>query len=416
MTAQTASSSLPMRAYVVSQFPEFCETFVLNEMIELEKRGVPFKVFSLKSCRDTQFQPGAREIMDRATFYAPHPLHPGHLLANLRSIFTGPGRYLATLALAFRARRGGIAVLIKTLYVFYIAAWFARIARREGVHHIHAHWASIPSSGGLCIARLAGIEFSLTAHAYDIFIDRTLLREKIQEARYLVTCTEYNKRFLLKTYPDVAPGKVEAVYHGTDMDVFARDHNVAAEKPVMLSVGRLCDTKGFPELIEACRLLREKGLDFECRIVGDGYMRDALETQIRDAGLTGQVRILGLMPREKVIEEYSQARLFVLPCVITARGDRDGLPNVIVEAMAMGLPVVGSEVSGLPEAIHHGETGLLVPPENPPALAAALEKLWNDAALRRTMGEAAAQKARATFSLRENMEKLARLTREKSCD
>ncbi len=408
------SSSLPPRAYVVSQFPEFCETFILNEMVELARRGVPFEIFSLKRCGDERFQPGARELMEASTHYAPSVFPPVVAWAHLSLAAAHPVRYFSTLFLAFHAFRGSWEVFAKTLYVFALAPWFARIAIRRGLGHIHAHWASIPSSGGLFAARLAGLPFSLTAHAYDIFIDRTLLNEKIHAAEYMVTCTRYNRRFLLETYPDVDPGKILANYHGVDLEVFDEPHDQAAEEPLILSVGRLCDTKGFPDLVEACRLLKERGLDFSCRIVGDGYMREEIEDLIREGGLEDRIEIMGLLSRAEVVEIYRRARLFALPCVVTPRGDRDGLPNVVVEAMAMGLPVVATDVSALPEAVLDGETGRLTPPRDPKALADAIESLWQDASLRARMGEAGRRRVRRDFGLRDNIERLAAFTKDRS--
>jgi glycosyltransferase involved in cell wall biosynthesis len=394
-----------LRAYVVSQFPEFCETFILNEMIELGRRGIPFEIFSLKACRDRHLQPGAAELL-ALTHYPPAPWSPSLWLANLALAARFPGRWFSTLGLAFHSLRGGRVLFFKTLYVFLLSSWFARRARARGVRHIHAHWASIPSSAGLFTARLAGLPFSLTAHAYDIFIDRTLLREKMRAARSLVTCTEYNGRFLRERYPDQAD-KVKVVYHGVDLDVFGQPRDPALEKPILLSVGRLCDTKGFPDLWDACRILRERGLEFRLRVVGDGYMRRELEERARRLGIADIVEITGLLPREQVIQAYREARLFVLPCVVTERGDRDGLPNVIVEAMAMGLPVVGTDVSGLPEAIEDGVTGRLVPPRSPEKLADAVEALWTNAPLRARMGREGREKAERVFALKLNMDKLA---------
>jgi glycosyltransferase involved in cell wall biosynthesis len=404
---------LPRRAYVVSQFPEFCETFILNEMVELGRRGAPFEIFSLKACRDAQFQPGARELMENATHYCPPVYHPSVIWSHLTAAARRPAVYFSTFLLALRAFAGPSHVLAKTLYVFCQAAWFARIARRRGLAHVHAHWASIPSSAGLFIARLAGATFSLTAHAYDIFIDRTLLREKLHAARYVITCTRYNRRFLLDTYPDVPPEKIRAIYHGVDLSAFTGRRDPAQEEPVILSVGRLCDTKGFPDLIDACALLRERGLRFSCRIVGDGYMREELEARIRQRGLEDWVEIAGLLPRVDVIERYRRARLFVLPCVVTPRGDRDGLPNVVIEAMAMGLPVVATDVSALPEAVEDGVTGRLVTSHAPEAIADAVEDLWRNGPLRARMGAEGVRRVRERFALEDNIEKLAAFVHER---
>lgn len=405
---------LPPRACVCSQFPEFCETFILHEILELKKRGIPFRMFSLKPCRDERFQPGARELMESATDYPPAPWSPALALAAAACLFRHPVRYLATLLLALRSLRGPLPVFLKTLFVFYQAAWFARRARALGLRHVHAHWASIPSSSGLFIARLAGLPFSLTAHAYDIFIDRTLLEEKMAAARYLITCTKYNKQFILETCAGADPDKIEVCYHGVCLDTF--DHCVELsgaphDRPVLLSIGRLCDTKGFPDLLEACAQLKRRGLRFECRIVGDGYMRAELETLRARLGLEDCVTITGLLPRERVAEELRRARLFVLPCVVTPRGDRDGLPNVVVEAMAMALPVVATDISALPEAVTDGENGRLVPQRDPAALADAIAGCWDDPETLRRWGENSRRRAHEVFGLKENADRLAAVIR-----
>jgi colanic acid/amylovoran biosynthesis glycosyltransferase len=386
----------------------------LNEMVELARAGLPFEIFSLKRCADERYQPGAQALMEASTHYAPSIFSPAVLWANLTMAAAHPLRYLSTLSLAFHAFRGSWEVFAKTLFVFALAPWFARLAQRQGLKHIHAHWASVPSSGGLFIARLAGLPFSLTAHAFDIFIDRTLLSEKIHAAAYLVTCTQYNRRFLLKTYPDVDPEKILANYHGVDLDVFDEPHDQTSEEPMLLCVGRLCDTKGYPDLIEACGLLKDRGLEFSCKIVGDGYMRAQIEAQIAHRGLGDHVQIMGLLSRDEVLETYRRARLFVLPCVVTPRGDRDGLPNVVVEAMAMGLPIIATDVSALAEGVIDGETGLLRPPHDPKALAVAIESLWQDPSIRASMGELGRQRARNTFGLRANIERLADFTKDRT--
>ncbi|HBF34889.1 TPA: hypothetical protein DDW35_10050 [Candidatus Sumerlaeota bacterium] len=412
------TSPLPPRACVVSQFPEFCETFILNEIMELNKRGIPFEIFSLKLCEDRRFQPGAQDLMFSCTHYAPTPWSPKLLFASIGRLFRTPGRYLSTLALALHARKGPFSVFLKTLFVFYQAAWFAKKAEELGLRHVHAHWASIPSSAGLFIARLAGASFSLTAHAYDIYIDRTLLEEKIEAAQYLITCTQYNKRYMLDLYPHVDEHKIQVFYHGVDLNAFdeggERAETKQEEVPILLSIGRLCDTKGFPDLLTACAVLKSRGLRFRCRIVGDGYMRRDLALEISLMELGDCVEIVGLIPREQVIQEMRQARLFVLPCVVTPRGDRDGLPNVVVEAMSMGLPVITTNISALPEGVEDGVNGRLVPEKNPGALADAIAGCWEDAETLRKWGENSRRKAHEVFGLQENAEALAQFIKGQS--
>jgi colanic acid/amylovoran biosynthesis glycosyltransferase len=390
---------LPERAYVLSQFPEFCETFILNEMLQLRDQGIPFTIFSLKRCRDGKYQPGARELMERSTVYPPSLLSFTVFASHIRILTRNPTAYFYCATLLLRTLLASPILFSKSLYVFLLAPWFAREANRRAIQHVHAHWISIPGTAGLFIARMAGTSYSVTAHAYDIFIDRTLLREKIASSMYVATCTEYNRKYLVERYPDVASGKVYTFYHGVDLATFDRPHDGENEKPEILSVGRLCETKGFPDLIEACRILKDRGMQFACRIVGNGPLRESLVEQILRSGLEDTVEILGLLPRDRVIAHYRTARVFCLPCVVAPNGDRDGLPNVICEAMAMELPVVATSVSGIPEAIRDGDTGLIVPPHDPKSLADTIASIWDDPDTRRRIGQNARQSIREKFNL-----------------
>jgi glycosyltransferase involved in cell wall biosynthesis len=177
-------------------------------------------------------------------------------------------------------------------------------------------------------------------------------------------------------------------------------------KPLLISVGQLKEKKGFGYLLKACHLLKEQGYDFELQIVGEGSLRQALETQIQQLGLANEVTLCGSLPHQAVIEKYRQATLFSLPCVVQADGERDGIPNVILEALAMELPVVSTRHSGIPEVIEDGQNGLLVPPEEVVPLAAALAKLLDDPILRKKLGSKGRETIIGSFSVESNVEKL----------
>jgi glycosyltransferase involved in cell wall biosynthesis len=258
---------------------------------------------------------------------------------------------------------------------------------------------------------LTGIPFSFTAHAKDLYLtEGEILRDKMREAEFVLTCTSYNKRYLDELGGTLT--RVHLIYHGLDLSRFERTGNdqivplaawsESGRLPLVLSVGRLVDKKGFDTLIRACALLRDQNLRFRCLIYGDGPKRDELEALIRSLGLEGVVEMPGALLQDDLIEVYRQAAVFALPCQVLENGDRDGLPNVLVEAMAMEVPVVSTDVSGVPELVESGVNGFLVPPRSPQPLAERLRDLLDDPALRRRFAEAGRRKVMGEFSLQRN--------------
>ena len=229
-----------------------------------------------------------------------------------------------------------------------------------------------------------------------------MVREKLAEAKFIATCTDYNRHYLADLGKDVFDHKLKLVYHGLDAGRYRRREVSAAPKPVILSVGQLRERKGYPYLIEACRILREQGFDFECRIVGEGPLYEELDNQIQDLGLENHVLLYGALPEEEVINQYEQATIFTLPAILGKDGDRDGIPNVILEAMAMEIPVVSTDHSGIPEVVEDHVNGLLVPPGDPDTLAQALSRLLRSPDLRKRMGQKGRQTVLAKFDPHKN--------------
>jgi glycosyltransferase involved in cell wall biosynthesis len=260
------------------------------------------------------------------------------------------------------------------------------------------------------VHHLTGIPYTFTAHAKDIYFDvkPRLLEAKIRHARAVVTVSEYNRRHLIRlTHPTQAQ-KVHCVYNGMDLSRYAGCDSVTEEPtvPSILTVARLIDKKGISDLIRACHILRERGRSFRVEIVGKGPLRDSLKTQVHLLGLQNIVRFRGALPQEMVREAYRQAAIFALPCVISEDGDRDGIPTVLLEAMACGLAVVSTGVSGIPELVESGRDGILVQPRNPEMLAEALDRLLSDADLRKQLGAAASKKVARDFSVERSVTEL----------
>ncbi|MFW6372866.1 MAG: glycosyltransferase family 4 protein, partial [Thermodesulfobacteriota bacterium] len=269
----------------------------------------------------------------------------------------------------------------------------------RGVVHLHAHFAHSPSSVALFASILSGLPFSFTAHAKDIYTAHPeQLREKIRRARFMVTCTDYNRDYL-ESLAGSKSTSIYRVYHGIDIDLFSASFKERrpTEPYRLLTVARLVPKKGLPTVYRALRELKDRGLNFQHDLIGDGDDRDCILELIRELGLENDCRWLGTLPHEKVLDRYRQADLFVLGCEIAPNGDRDGIPNVLIEAMAMGVPAVATRVSALPELIRNGETGLLVPPRQPEALAGAMMRLLTETDLRGRMIPAAREFVKREF-------------------
>jgi glycosyltransferase involved in cell wall biosynthesis len=289
---------------------------------------------------------------------------------------------------------------LKALAVFPKSVYFARLAQEQRLAHIHANWASHPAVSALTISQLSGIPWSFAGHASDIFLDATMLKEKIRAAKFVLTCTRYNKSYLEGIGGADTMNKIIVSYHGVDLRKFVPAPKSAADCFRILSVGTLLPCKGLPDLLEACRLLTSRGVPFHCTIAGDGPERQALEEQIQRSGLAGQVEILGYVSQETLIPLYQQSDVVALPALSESHF---GIPNVLLEALAVKTPVVCTPLPSLSEVMEDGQQGLYVPERSPAALADALEKLARHPELRQTMGEAGREAIEKLFDMEKNV-------------
>ena len=282
-----------------------------------------------------------------------------------------------------------------------------------GVRHLHAHFAHSPTSVALFAHKLCGLPFSFSAHAKDIFTsDRSQLLEKITLAKFVITCTEYNRRFLQKLASN-GPS-VHRIYHGIDTDLFSGQSVPRKPSPPyrILSIARLVDKKGLPTVFRALRNLLDQGYSLRYTLIGDGEERRSILKQLNKLGLKTICTWLGTQPHHRVIEEYRKADLFVLGCEVARNGDRDGIPNVFLESMAMGVPVLATRVSAIPELVEDGRTGLLVDPGEHRQMAQCMAKLLGDEELRQRIIEAARRRVREEFDNRELIQRLAEVFEE----
>lgn len=417
--------------YILKGFGRTSETFISHEIALLEQAGLRIHVFSLKRLTGEKSHGVTQRITVPVT-YLPEvtgsdgqpilkwlrenwrQFGPAHRLLWRRRPCAWTKTLVAQLIQTFQNAAGSGSwrtALREFLQAGYIAA-----ALPDQITHLHAHFAHTATTVAMLAARLSGLPFSFTAHAKDIYrVDMNpgdLLARKLRAASFTVTCTQANVGYLTRLATD--PAKIRRIYHGIDLDLFCHaERNETITPPLILSVGRFVEKKGFPILIEALRLLRDEGIPFQARIIG-GFtpLTAEIEELVAASGLGDRVRLQPAMTQEELLRFYAAATLFTLPCLITDDGDRDGIPNVLVEAMASGIPVVSTRVSGIPELVEDGETGLLVEPRDPVALAGAIRRLLATPELRAEFGRRGREWVRHEFDARRNIAALKQLFEE----
>jgi glycosyltransferase involved in cell wall biosynthesis len=273
----------------------------------------------------------------------------------------------------------------------------------DGIEHIHANWATHPALAAYVICILTGIPYSFAAHSHEIYMDRTMLGEKIRGSEFFLTISEYNRRLLTNLYGPECAGKMHVVHCGVDTSLF-KPRNTARtnERFTILCVASLEIHKGQKYLIEACAELCRRGLDFRCLLVGEGEDRPLLERQIRELGLEQRVQLLGRQPRHWVLELMAEADVLTLQSIMTPSGMSEGVPVSLMEAMASGVPVIASSIRGIPELVEHGRTGLLVSHSDAAALAEALMTIYTSPELARELAVRGREKVIREFDLTAN--------------
>ncbi|MCX7823655.1 MAG: glycosyltransferase family 4 protein [Syntrophobacterales bacterium] len=372
----------PRLGMVLKGFPRISETFISNEILAMEKMGLNIGIFSLRKPREPFAHKSVAKIK-ASVAYLPEYILPFWkilLKSNTRLFLSNPLRYLIPFLSALRRSFITSSPLVPTIRHFLQGGYLARnYLIDHSIHHLHAHFAHTPTSVALFASELARIPFSFTAHAKDIYTSHPVkLRYKISKAQFVITCTEYNRKYLIKI-ANGSPTPIYRIYHGIDLSLFSFGREPLPSPPFrILSVGRLVKKKGYDDLLKALKILKSENFPFEFFHVGDGELRENILRMAEELGLTDRVHFLGTLTHERLLPLYRQSHAFVLASKIAPNGDRDGLPNVILEAMAVGLPVVATDVSAIPEAIEHEKTGLLVPPENPHEMAKAIRRILTD--------------------------------------
>ena len=391
-------ASQPLRlAQIVSRFPMVTETFVLYELEAMEKLGVTVELYSLLREYPKVVHPEAEKWVRRAHYFP--FFSPKILRAHWHYIRRNPGRYFRTVAEVLRGTWGCARCFGAALAFFPKVVRFAYEIEEQAIQHVHGQFAYHAAVAALIVHRLTGIPFSFTARGSDVQSDGHMLKEKVEAADFVISVSEYNKEIILRKCGSGAAEKIHVIHGGVDVDRLSPHHQTATPGPLrILCVARFEEVKGHKSLVEACRVLKEHGLPFECRLIGDGPLVPQIENQIKRADLCDAVFLLGARPYNEVIDEFSRTDVVALATAPTANGKREGIPNVLKEAMACGLPVVAAASGGIPELVDES-CGILVRPRDPAAIADALQRLCDQPALRRRMGIAGRRKIVREFNL-----------------
>lgn len=389
-------------AYVVKMFPRLSETFILNEMLELERQGVEITVFSLRKPNEGKFHPQLSNLKAQVFYLEDFDTKKwaswlGEVWPHLE---TGPDNLWNLLGRALTARD------VQTMDYVLWSAWTAAKLIELDICHIHSHFASLPSTIAWFAGKIASIPFSFTAHAKDIYVydmEQHFHREKLFASKFVITVTNYNKEYICDENPDLDPEKIKVVHNGVNLEDLKPDTEIQREKNLILGVGRLVPKKGFDTLLDACDILKKRGTDFKCLIAGDGTDADLLLARRDHLDLGDAVEFTGAATQDQIIDLMRKATALCLPCRIAEDGNRDALPTVLLEALACGLPVVSTSISGIPEIIDSGENGILVNPDDPLSLADEMERLLDSEDLRRRFSKSGIIRAREKFDVIKNV-------------
>jgi glycosyltransferase involved in cell wall biosynthesis len=392
-------------AYIVSRFPTVTETFILYEILELKRLGINIEIFPLLRQNEPVIHAEVEELKENIHYSSVFSYST--LLAQLHFLIKRPGKYIGVWWRVILGNLSSLKFLTRVLVTLPLAVKFAFQMERFGVEHIHAHWATHPTLAAYVIRKLTNLTYSFTAHAHDIFVERLMLGEKIAESSFLITISEYNRKILYDLYGDIAVKKTLVVRCGVDLNTFQpRKTRKSNGTFTIICIASLKDYKGHMYLLRACSQLKINGVDFCCLLIGDGYMRDQIEANIVQLELSDNVKLLGFQSRHQVKYLLTTADVMVLPSVVVTSGKKEGIPVALMEALAIELPVISTAISGIPELIEDGVTGLLVPERNARALVTAIMKVYHLPEFASELGKAGRAKIVQDYNLQTNVKKL----------
>lgn len=396
-------------AYIMSRFPHLPETFILREMIALEELGWDVRPYPLIVQNQSVVHSEALDWIKR-THRLPW-ISWEILVANLRQFLRTPNRYLLTLGRIFLENLSSPKFLLRAIAIFPKAILMGERMKNEGIMHVHAHYATHPALAAWIIHQMAEIPFSVTVHAHDIFVETTMLTVKLDAATFIVSISYFNKEYLTRIGGKSIGEKIQIVRCGikpSSYSVNGTEKSTDASFRIV-STGSLQPYKGQSYLIEACKSLLDRGVPFSCKIIGGGVLWETLKKQVKDLGLEEIVELTGPRTQDEVSRLLAAANCYVQPSVVMPSGKMEGIPVALMEALACELPVVASDLSGIPELVRHMETGLLVPPRNAEAIADALEWVHQNAEQANLLALAGRGLVLKEFDLAANVRRLAGL-------
>jgi glycosyltransferase involved in cell wall biosynthesis len=381
-------------------YPRFSQTFVVNEILELERQGARIRIISQRKPTDGMFHESVSRVKAKAHYIPEYWMERlgDALRLQWRALRENPG----SLARSWRRILFGSGLKgVELMQATHVVQW----ARKHKIKHLHVHFGTEEANVALLARLVGGPSYSLTLHAFDIFkdtVNRGLLAEKINHSKFTVTVSEFNRRFLVEEIPGVRPEKVRVNYNGISLNYF-RANGARREPNTIFSVGRLIEKKGFEHLVRAMARLRESHPDAVCEIAGDGREEARLRKMIDRKGLQGRVRLLGPLEQNEVLKRMQRATCFALPCVRAKDGNTDALPTVLLESLACGCPSVSTRLSGVTEIIEHGVSGLLVDPEDDVGLSRAIAEVLDNRSLAANLAAGGRARAEARFDVRHNV-------------
>jgi colanic acid/amylovoran biosynthesis glycosyltransferase len=389
-------------AYILLRFPHLTETFVADEISEMQQQGAQVRIVSLLAPADDPIHPASRNLA-RDAQYAPRATSWLFWWSQLYFFARSPSTYLGLLIQLIRQpyTRSFWFLFSRRVLIFLKAISVAYVLRNTPVQIIHSHFAWLSGAAAMIVARLLEKPFTVTVHAYDLYASNDLVCLVARAAAHIVAISEYNKQMLLETCSGLKEDEISVVHCGIDLSRFTPRRRPESQPPIsILSVGSLIEKKGHDHLIEACQQLDAQGIDIQCTIIGRGPNEADLKRLARARGIEDRVTFAGALQREDVLNAYRCTDLFALACVVAPSGDRDGIPVVLMEAMATQVPVISTHVSGIPELVRNEETGLVVPPQDATALARAVARLSVDKALQERLAQNGRSLVEEDFEIR----------------
>jgi len=405
MGAKKKNSPMPKLAYIVSRFPKTTETFILNEVKALRDAGIDLEVFTL--LRQSQFtHRGSDDV--RAYTHRPKLFYDA-LCGISHWSLKKPKTVFSLLGLIIRELKYSPKIMVKTLLLFPRFLYIALCCERSKIVHLHCGFANYAATAALVVFRLTKIGFSMTGHANDLFRTSGLLKQKLEYCSTCYVISDYNRRYLENLVSSEHADKIEVLRAGADLSTFScRDRERRSGVVNLLCVASFLEKKGHRYLIEAAKILISRNVTIHCHLVGDGPLRKNIELQIATHKLTSYFTLHGTMSQESVQHVLAEADIFVLPCIEASDGVKDGIPVAIMEAMAVGVPVVTTPVSGIPELIVHCETGLISRQRDEQDLAVQITRLLEDNTLRSKVIRAAKVLVEQDYDMQKNYQRKAR--------